>query len=180
MWHLWEEIKTLNFICIVTSKASHKYRCIILSVRRNVTRSLTWKAVSEWHHFLRIMGNWQPRDWESEKNNFFFYFFLRQKLMMPFAQAKDTGTELFFVMGLHEVDLYFVCSMSWVGSNSWQLSEWVMSPISCLLQPCSAPVDPCLQLILWSQSISSLVFLFSCCLVFFLALWSSPKNTAFS
>lgn len=28
--------------------------------------------------------------------------------MMPFAQAKDMGTELFFVMGLHEVDLYCV------------------------------------------------------------------------
>ena len=43
-----------------------------------------------------------------------------------------------------------------------------MSPTSCPHQPCSAPADSCLRLLLWIQSISYLAFLFSCCLLCFL------------
>ena len=46
---------------------------------------------------------------------------------------------------------------------SWWPYEWV----SCPQQPCSAPADTSLWLLLCSQSISYLVFLFSCCLLFF-------------
>ena len=67
-----------------------------------------------------------------------------------------------------------------VGSNSWQPYEWVMSAISCPEQPYSAPVDTCLWLPLWSQSILYLVFLFTCWLLLSPALLFFPKNLAFS
>lgn len=57
-----------------------------------------------------------------------------------------------------------------------------MSDVHSVLssQPCSAPVDSRLWLLLWSHSISYFVFLFSCSLLFFPALLSFPKNPAFS
>ena len=41
-----------------------------------------------------------------------------------------------------------------------------MSTVSCPPQPCSAPVDWCSWLLLWSLSLSWLAFLFPCCLLF--------------
>ena len=56
---------------------------------------------------------------------------------------------------------------------------WVMATVSCPQQPCSAPVDTCLWLVLCSQFTSYLVFLFTSSLLFFPALLSFPKNPAF-
>ena len=60
------------------------------------------------------------------------------------------------------------------------MKETVMSRKSCPQQPRSAPVDSRLWLLLWSQSISDSIFLFSCCLLFFPVLLSFSKNTVFS
>lgn len=49
-------------------------------------------------------------------------------------------------------------------------SEWMMSIISCPQQPCSPSIDSYLWLLLWSQFISFVGFIFSCCLLFFTAL----------
>ena len=54
----------------------------------------------------------------------------------------------------------------WISPNSWWPCEWVMSATSCLQQPCSAPVESYQWLLLWSQFISYLVFLFSYCLLY--------------
>ena len=74
----------------------------------------------------------------------------------------------------------FVVTCSQVGSDLWHPYEWVRSTMPCPQQPCSAPVDSCLWLPLWSQSMSYLVFLISCCLLLFPVLLSFPTNSAFS
>ena len=48
--------------------------------------------------------------------------------------------------------------------------------MSCPHQPCSAPVDSCLCLLLWSPSISYLAFLFSHCLLCFASITVFPKE----
>ena len=59
-------------------------------------------------------------------------------------------------------------------------SEGVMSATCHSQQPCSAPVDSGLWLLLWSQSVSHLAFLFFCCLLLSPALLSFPRNPTFS
>ena len=66
-----------------------------------------------------------------------------------------------------------------VDSDCWQSYKWVMSTMSCPEQPYSACRDSCLWLPLRIQSISCLVFLFSCCLLLSPALLSFPKNPTF-
>lgn len=66
-----------------------------------------------------------------------------------------------------------------VGSDSWRPYEGVMSTVSCLQPPCSAPGHSRLWLLLGSQFVSYVVSLFSCCLLFFLASLSFLKNAAF-
>lgn len=76
---------------------------------------------------------------------------------------------------LRSAGSYVIVTCPWVGSASWWLNEWYPQP----RQPCSAPVDSCLWLLLCSQS-AYLFFLFSCCLLFSPALLFFPKNPSFS
>ena len=55
-----------------------------------------------------------------------------------------------------------------------------MSTMSRSQQPCSVPADACLWLLLWSQYLLYLVFLSSCCLLFFPKFSAFPKNPTFS
>lgn len=59
------------------------------------------------------------------------------------------------------------------------LCWWEMPIMSCPPRPCPAPAPSRLWLLLWSHSISELISLLSCCLVFFPAL-SFLKNPASS
>lgn len=63
-------------------------------------------------------------------------------------------------------------------ADYWNPYEWVMSLLSGPQQSYSAPVNSCLRL-LWSQFISYLVFISSCCLLYFLALLSFQRILPF-
>lgn len=60
----------------------------------------------------------------------------------------------------------------------WTLKD--VGDMFCPQQPCSALVDSCLWLPLWTQSISYLVFPFFCCLLLLPALLLFLKNPSFS
>lgn len=76
------------------------------------------------------------------------------------------------------VSSLWVCYMSWVSSDFWQPYSDVHGALSS--EPYLVPANSCKWLLLWSQSISILAFLFSYCLPCFPALLSFPENPAFS
>ena len=87
--------------------------------------------------------------------------------MSDFLYVYFTSIELFKV-------LYFtVCAMChWIGFNFWQPSKWMMSTCSVLPTPAQLWLLSELRLLSWRQSLSYLVVVFYCCLLFFPALWA--------
>ena len=96
----------------------------------------------------------------------------------------DQGRVIFFTLFLNPVVLYSVdnnmnsnrllllwCAAKSAPNSGDSMNEW---------RPQCPLFSSCLWLPLWSQSISYLVFFFSCCLLLFSVLLFFPKNPAVS